>query len=77
MWGQPYLRGFIYNHPFLKVSCSPRFEAGLANEVLMGRVVLMTSFPSVTERFKKRKKLVRKVYWVEKMAWVLEQVPSK
>lgn len=77
MWGKPYLRGFIYNHCFLKVTCSPRFEAGLANEVLTGRVVLMTSFHSVTERLKKEKKLVRKVYRVEKMAWVVEQVPSK
>lgn len=51
--GKPYLRCFIYNHCFLKVTCSLRLEAWLSKDVLMGRVVLLESFHSVAERFKK------------------------
>lgn len=53
MWGKQYLRCFIYNHCFLKVTCGLRFEAWLSNDVLMGRVVLLESFYSVAEQFRK------------------------
>lgn len=53
LWEKPYLRCLIYNHCFLKVTSSLRFEAWLSNVVLMGRGVLLKSFHSVAEQFKK------------------------
>lgn len=51
MWGKPYLRRFIYNHYFLKVTCL-RLEVWLPNDVQMGRAVLLETFNSVAERFR-------------------------
>lgn len=53
MWRKSYLRCFIYNHCFAKITCCLMFETWLSNDMVMDGAVFLKKNHSVAEHFKK------------------------